>query len=139
MSRLITGLILGGLLICYAWSCGDDFMTVERRIIAADNKVPMYFYAEAEQAGSNTWKPVFTYLIYSLEEGEYDAYFHAYMVNNNDSILWSGIGNHSGGVFCPQIVTALDKAESPYNSPSLGVTDELQISSQAVAVKGTDS
>ena len=66
-------------------------MKVERRIIDADNKVPMYFYAEAEQAGSNTWKPVFTYLIYSLEEGEYDAYFHAYMVDSRDSVLWSGI------------------------------------------------
>tara|TARA_R100000789_G_scaffold57918_1_gene55927 strand:- start:65 stop:460 length:396 start_codon:yes stop_codon:yes gene_type:complete len=91
MSRLITGLILGGLFICYAWSCGDDYMTVERRIIDADNKVPVYFYAEAEQAGSNTWKPVFTYLIYSLEEGEYDAYFHAYMIDSSDSVLWSGI------------------------------------------------
>ena len=29
--------------------------------------------------------------IYSLEEGEYDAYFHAYMVDGNDSVLWSGI------------------------------------------------
>ena len=91
MSRLITGLILGGLFICYAWSCGDDYMTVERRIIDADNRVPVYFYAEAEQAGSNTWKPVFTYLIYSLEEGEYDAYFHAYMIDSSDSVLWSGI------------------------------------------------
>ena len=91
MSRLITGLLLSVLFICYAWSCGDDYMTVERRIVDADNKVPMYFYAEAEQAGSNTWKPVFTYLIYSLEEGEYDAYFHAYMVDSSDSVLWSGV------------------------------------------------
>ena len=66
-------------------------MTLEHNVIDAENKVPVYFYAEAEQADVGTWKPVFTYLIYSLEEGEYDAYFHAYMVNNNDSILWSGI------------------------------------------------
>ena len=91
MSKLMSGLVLSGLFIYCAWSCGDDYMTVERRIIDADNKVPMYFYAEAEQAGNNTWKPVFTYLIYSLEEGEYDAYFHAYMVDSSDSVLWSGV------------------------------------------------
>ena len=79
------------LLILALYGCSDDYMTVERRIVDADNKVPMYFYAEAEQAGSNTWKPVFTYLIYSLEEGEYDAYFHAYMVDSSDSVLWSGV------------------------------------------------
>ena len=66
-------------------------MTIENLIIDADSKVPMYFYAEAEQAGVDTWRPVFTYLIYSLEEGEYDAYFHAYMVNGGDSVLWSGV------------------------------------------------
>ena len=91
MSKLMSGLVLSGLFIYCAWSCGDDYMTVERRIIDADNKVPMYFYAEAEQAGNNTWKPVFTYLIYSLEEGEYDAYFHAYMIDSSDSVLWSGV------------------------------------------------
>ena len=79
------------LLILALTSCGDDYMSIENRIIDADSKVPMYFYAEAEQAGVNTWRPVFTYLIYSLEEGEYDAYFHAYMVSDSDSILWSGI------------------------------------------------
>tara|TARA_Y100000310_G_scaffold201072_1_gene201155 strand:+ start:279 stop:599 length:321 start_codon:yes stop_codon:yes gene_type:complete len=66
-------------------------MKVEHNIIDADNNVPIYFYAEAEQSGSDTWRPVFTYLIYSLEEGEYDAYFHAYMVDSSDSVLWSGI------------------------------------------------
>ena len=66
-------------------------MTVEHNVIDAENKVPIYFYAEAEQAGTDTWSPVFTYLIYSLEEGEYDAYFHAYMVDDSDSVLWSGI------------------------------------------------
>jgi len=91
MSNLITGLLLSILFTIYAWSCSDDYMTIENRIIDADSKVPMYFYAEAEQAGIDTWRPVFTYLIYSLEEGEYDAYFHAYMVDGNDSVLWSGI------------------------------------------------
>ena len=91
MSKLMSGLVLSCLVIYCAWSCGDDYMTVERRIIDADNIVPMYFYAEAEQAGNNTWKPVFTYLIYSLEEGEYDAYFHAYMIDSSDSVLWSGV------------------------------------------------
>jgi hypothetical protein len=79
------------LLILGLYGCSDDYMTIENRIIDADSKVPMYFYAEAEQAGVDTWRPVFTYLIYSLEEGEYDAYFHAYMVDDNDSVLWSGI------------------------------------------------
>ena len=72
-------------------SCDDSYMTVERRVIDTDNRIPIYFWAEAEQAGSNTWRPVFTYYIYSLEEGEYDAYFHAYVVDNNDSVLWVGV------------------------------------------------
>ena len=91
MSKLISGLILSVLFIFYAWSCGVDYMSIERRIIDAENKVPIYFYATAEQSGEDTWRPVFTYLIYSLEEGEYDAYFHAYMVGEGDSVLWSGV------------------------------------------------
>ena len=83
--------MLSILFICYTWSCGDDFMTVERNIIDAETKIPVYFYATAEQSGQDTWRPVFTYLIYSLEEGEYDAYFHAYMVGSGDSVLWSGV------------------------------------------------
>ena len=79
------------LLILLLLGCGDDYTTVERRIIDAETKVPVYFYATAEQAGGDTWRPVFTYLIYSLEEGEYDAYFHAYMVSDDDSVLWSGV------------------------------------------------
>ena len=71
-------------------SCDDSYMTVERRVIDTDNRIPIYFWAEAEQAGSNTWRPVFTYYIYSLEEGEYDAYFHAYCIDG-DSIIWSGV------------------------------------------------
>jgi len=79
------------LLLLTLIGCQDDYMTFERRIVDSDNRVPVYFYAEAEQAGVNTWKPVFTYHIYSLEEGEYDAYFHAYMIDSSDSVLWSGI------------------------------------------------
>ena len=79
------------LLILLLFGCGDDYMTVERKIIDAETKVPIYFYATAEQSGENTWRPVFTYLIYSLEEGEYDAYFHAYMVGDSESVLWSGV------------------------------------------------
>ena len=91
MSKLKTGILLSILFSLYAWSCSDDYVTYENHIIDADSKVPMYFYAEAEQAGVDTWRPVFTYLIYSLEEGEYNAYFHAYMIGDNDSVLWSGI------------------------------------------------
>ena len=91
MSKLISGLLLGGLFICYAWSCGDDFMTVENKIIDAENKVPIYFYADAQQAeNTNSWRPIFTYYIYLMDEGEYDAYFHAYCVQN-DSVIWSGV------------------------------------------------
>ena len=61
-------LILALLLI----SCADDYMTIERNVIDADNKVPIYFYAQAEPLSPSTWRPVFTYLIYFLEEGEYD-------------------------------------------------------------------
>ena len=72
-------------------SCGDDYMSIERRIIDAENKVPLYFYANAEQADdSNSWRPVFTYYIYLIEEGVYDAYFHAYCMDG-DSIIWSGV------------------------------------------------
>ena len=91
MNRLFIGLLLAGVFTIYMMSCSDEYMTVERNIIDAENKVPIYFYATAEQAGENTWRPVFTYLIYSLEEGEYDAYFHAYMIGDSDSVLWSGV------------------------------------------------
>ena len=72
-------------------SCSDDYMTIERNIIDAENKIPIYFYAEPEQSNdANTWRPVFTYYIYSMNEGIYDAYFHAYCMME-DSVIWSGI------------------------------------------------
>ncbi len=79
------------LLILALFSCSDDYMTVERNIINTDNKVPVYFYANAEQAdNTNSWRPVFTYYVYLMDEGEYDAYFHAYCMDG-DSVIWSGI------------------------------------------------
>ena len=72
-------------------SCEDKYLTIDHRVIDSDTKVPVYFYTIAEQAGENTWRPVYTYYIYSLVEGEYDAYFHAYVVDGSDSILWSGM------------------------------------------------
>ena len=91
MSNLISGLLLAGLFTFYAWSCGDDYMTIERNLIDAENKVPIYFYADAEQAeNTNSWRPVFTYYIYLMDEGEFEAYFHAYCMDG-DSVIWSGI------------------------------------------------
>ena len=79
------------LLILALFNCSDDYMTIERNVIDAENKVPIYFYADAEQAGdTNSWRPVFTYYIYLMEVGEYDAYFHAYCVQG-DSVIWSGV------------------------------------------------
>ena len=71
MKQFILGIkliALGLLTLALTLRCGDDYMTVERNIIDAENKVPIYFYATAEQSGENTWRPVFTYLIYSLDE-----------------------------------------------------------------------
>ena len=79
------------LLLLILTGCSDDYMTIERRIIDSESKVPLYFYAESEQSNStNTWRPVFTYYVYSVDEGEYDAYFHAYCMMG-DSIIWSGV------------------------------------------------
>ena len=91
MSNLIVGVLLAVAFTVFMLSCSDDYMTIERNIIDAETKIPVYFYATAEQSSEDTWRPVFTYLIYSLEEGEYDAYFHAYMISSSDSVLWSGV------------------------------------------------
>ena len=78
------------LLFLFLLSCQDKYMTIERRVVDAENNIPIYFQATAEQDGVNTWRPVFTYYIYQMEEGAYDAYFHAYIMIG-DSIIWSGV------------------------------------------------
>jgi len=78
------------LLVLALMSCEDKYLTVEKRLVSAENNIPIYFSTYAEQDGSNTWRPVFTYYIYQMEEGEYDAYFHAYVMVD-DSVIWSGI------------------------------------------------
>ncbi len=79
------------LLFLFLLSCQDKYMTIERRVVEAENNIPIYFYAEATHADSeNTWKPIFTYMIYQMEEGMYDAYFHAYCMLD-DSVIWSGV------------------------------------------------
>ena len=70
--------------------CEDKYLTIERRVVDAESKIPIYFNTYAEQDGSNTWRPVFTYYIYHMEEGQYDAYFHAYVMIE-DSVIWSGV------------------------------------------------
>ena len=78
------------ILVLLTMSCQDKYMTIEKRLVSAENNIPIYFNTYAEQDGTNTWRPVFTYYIYQMEEGEYDAYFHAYVMID-DSIVWSGI------------------------------------------------
>ena len=72
-------------------SCGDEYVSYENRIINATSNVPMYFYANAmpNYDTGNTWYPEFVYYIYQIEEGEYDAYFHAYLITD-DSVSWAG-------------------------------------------------
>ena len=80
------------LLLLLFLGCSDKYVTYENRIIdAIGSSVPMYFYANAmpNYDSANTWYPEFTYYVYQLEEGEYDAYFHAYLVTD-DSVSWSG-------------------------------------------------
>ena len=74
----------------YYIGCQDQYMTIERRVVDAENNIPIYFSTYAEQDGLNTWRPVFTYYIYQMEEVHYDAYFHAYVMVN-DSVIWSGV------------------------------------------------
>ena len=79
------------LLVLMLAGCSDDYVTYENRIINSNNKIPIYFYCNARPNYdyANTWYPEFTYYVYQLEEGSYNAYFHAYLVTN-DSISWSG-------------------------------------------------
>ena len=80
-----------GFVLCASLSCQDKYLTVERRIVDADTKIPIYFNTYAEQDGLNTWRPVFTYYVYTVDEGEYDAYFHAYMIDSSSNVVWSGV------------------------------------------------
>ena len=78
------------ILLLLLFGCDDKYMTIERRVVDSENKIPIYFNTYAEQDGTNTWRPVFTYYIYQIEEGVYDAYFHAYIMIG-DSVIWTGI------------------------------------------------
>ena len=88
--EFVVCLILFAALAISVASCEDKYLTLERRIVDAENKIPIYFQATAEQDGFNTWRPVFSYYIYQMEEGMYDAYFHAYVMIN-DSVVFSGV------------------------------------------------
>ena len=84
MRLLLLVLILSG--------CSDEYVTYENRIVdAVSGSIPMYFYAQAmpNYDEGNTWYPDFIYYIYQIEEGAYDAYFHAYLITD-DSISWAG-------------------------------------------------
>jgi len=91
-------------------SCSDTIVEVERNYINAEESIPFFFGAEAEQGYSeNRWTPVYYYYIYQIEEGEYDAYFHCYLMNG-DSVLYSGMtkvypeyGKTVYGEFKPQV------------------------------------
>ena len=104
--------------------CEDKYLTVERRIVDAENKVPIYFNTYAEQDGVNTWRPVFTYYIYQIEEGSYDAYFHAYVMVD-DSVIWSGIQ--------PIIIEGGKKIRGEYIGVGANFAPELVVNSTPMA------
>ena len=94
MKQFIAGIkliVLALLTLALTLRCSDKYVTYENRIIDSQNKVPVYFWCDAmpNYDYANTWYPEFTYYVYQLEEGEYDAYFHAYLMTN-DSVSWSG-------------------------------------------------
>ena len=104
--------------------CEDSYMTIEKRIIDAENKIPIYFQATAEQDGINTWRPVFTYYIYQMEEGTYDAYFHAYVIVN-DSVVFSGVQ--------PIIIEGGKKIWGEYVAEGANFSPELVVNSTPMA------
>ena len=119
------------ILIAFSWvglifmsSCEDSYMTVERRIIDAENKIPIYFTASAEQDGVNTWRPVFTYYIYQMEEGVYDAYFHAYVMID-DSVVYSGVQ--------PIVIEGGKKIWGEYDAEGANFSPELVVNSTPMA------
>jgi hypothetical protein len=119
------------ILLAFSWaglifmsSCEDSYMTVERRIIDAENKIPIYFQATAEQDGVNTWRPVFTYYIYQMEEGIYDAYFHAYVMIG-DSVVFSGVQ--------PIVIEGGKKIWGEYVAEGANFSPELVVNSTPMA------
>ena len=72
-------------------SCSDTVFEFEQQVVDSQEPVPFYFGAQVEQGySSNTWTPVYYYYIYQVEEGEYDAYFHCYLIND-DTVMFEGI------------------------------------------------
>ena len=72
-------------------SCADNIVEFERRIVDSQEPVPFYFGAQVEQGYSpDRWSPVYYYYIYQVEEGEYDAYFHCYLIND-ETVMFEGI------------------------------------------------
>ena len=52
--------------------------------------MPFYFGAQVETSNDSvSWSPVFFYYIYQPDPGEYESYFHAYLVWH-DEIIYSG-------------------------------------------------
>jgi hypothetical protein len=72
-------------------SCSDTILEVEHKIVDSQEPVPFYFGAQVEQGFSpDRWSPVYYYYIYQIEEGDYDAYFHCYLIND-DTVMFEGI------------------------------------------------
>jgi len=113
-----------GFILCASLACQDKYLTVERRIVDADTKIPIYFNTYAEQDGLNTWRPVFTYYIYQMDEGEYDAFFHAYIMID-DSVIWSGIQ--------PVIIEGGKKIWGEYIAVGANFAPELVVNSTPMA------
>ena len=113
-----------GFILCASLSCQDKYLTVERRIVDADTKIPIYFNTYAEQDGLNTWRPVFTYYIYQMDEGEYDAFFHAYIMVD-DSVIWSGIQ--------PVVIEGGKKIWGEYIAVGANFAPELVVNSTPMA------
>jgi len=113
-----------GFILCASLSCQDKYLTVERRIVDADTKIPIYFNTYAEQDGLNTWRPVFTYYIYQMDEGEYDAFFHAYIMID-DSVIWSGIQ--------PVVIEGGKKIWGEYIAVGANFAPELVVNSTPMA------
>jgi len=113
-----------GFILCASLACQDKYLTVERRIVDADTKIPIYFNTYAEQDGLNTWRPVFTYYIYQMDEGEYDAFFHAYIMID-DSVIWSGIQ--------PVVIEGGKKIWGEYIAVGANFAPELVVNSTPMA------